>query len=120
MINNIEELMVSAKKLAVLNKSQLEKAALAQQEAVKESVALAEVRMKAATNIKDVSSFNDFILEQMEFAQSGVEKMMADSKALFDGAKTYNEEVIKLVQEGNNSMLNDVTETVKKLPKKVA
>jgi len=120
MLNNFEALLAPAKKLAELNKVQIEKAIAAQQAATKEYVALAEARIKAASAIKDAAGLNSFVKEQVELAQSGFEKAVADGKALVDDAKSYNEEVIKLVQEGNAVVTEEVKETVKKATKKVA
>lgn len=120
MINNIEELMQPAKKLVGLNKVQVEKAVEAQQLSAKEFMALTEARMKAITEIKDVPSFNSFMTEQFDCAQGAIEKMIANSKVLFEEAKTYNEEVIKLMREGNGAMTKEMTEAVKKEVKKVA
>ncbi|MEW5008101.1 MAG: phasin family protein [Cycloclasticus sp.] len=120
MLNNLEALFAPAKKLAELNKLQIEKAMAVQQEATKEYVALAESRIKAATAIKDVAGLNIFVKEQVELAQSGFEKAVADGKTLVEDAKSYNEEVIKLVQEGGSVVTEEVKETVKKATKKVA
>ena len=46
--------------------------------------------------------------------------MMANNKALFEDVKAYNQDVIKLMQESNNAMSKEVTETVKKVTKKAA
>ena len=120
MLNNLEFLFAPVKKLAELNKAQFEKAVASQQAAAKEYVALTEARIKAATAIKDVEGLNTFVKEQVELAQSGFEKVVADSKVLVEDAKSYNEEVIKLVQESNAVVTEEVKETVKKATKKVA
>jgi len=120
MLNNFEALLAPAKKLAELNKAQIEKAIAVQQAVTKEYVALAEARIKAATGIKDAAGLNTFVKEQVELAQSGFEKAVADSKTMVDDAKSYNEEVIKLVQESNAVVTEEVKETVKKATKKVA
>ncbi|ORU91124.1 MAG: hypothetical protein A6F72_01030 [Cycloclasticus sp. symbiont of Poecilosclerida sp. N] len=115
MLNNLESLLAPAKKLAELNKTQIEKAIAIQQAATKEYVALTEARIKAATAIKDVAGLNAFVKEQVELAQNGFEKVVADSKELVEGAKAYNEEVIKLVQESNTVVTKEVKATVKKV-----
>ena len=120
MLNDLELLLAPAKKLAELNKAQIEKAVASQQAAAKEYVELTEARIKAATAIKDVEGLNAFVKEQVELAQSGFEKVVADSKELVEDAKAYNEEVIKLVQEGNDVVTKEVKETVKKASKKAA
>ncbi len=97
MLNNLELLLAPVKKLAELNKVQIEKAIASQQVVAKEYVALTEARIKAATAIKDVAGLNAFVKEQVELAKSGFEKVQADSKVLVDDVKAYNEEVIKLV-----------------------
>ena len=120
MLNNLEILLAPVKKLAELNKAAFEKAAAAQQAAAKEYVALTEARIKAATAIKDVAGLNTFIKDQVALAQSGFEKVQADSKVLIEDAKAYNEEVVKLVQESNVVVTKEVKETVKKATKKAA
>lgn len=120
MLNNLETLFAPAKKLAELNKAQFEKAVASQQAAAKEYVALTEARIKAATAIKDIEGLNAFVKDQVELAQSSFEKVQADSKVLIEDAKAYNEEVIKLVQEGNAVVTKEVKETVKKAAKKAA
>jgi len=120
MLNNVELLLTPAKKLAELNKAQIEKAVATQQTAAKEYVALTEARIKAATAIKDIAGLNTFVQEQIELAKSSFEKVQADSKVLAEDVKAYNEEVIKIVQEGNAVVTKEVKATVKKAAKKAA
>ncbi|ORU92540.1 MAG: hypothetical protein A6F70_03040 [Cycloclasticus sp. symbiont of Bathymodiolus heckerae] len=120
MLNNLEILFAPAKKLAELNKVQMEKAVASQQAAAKEYVALTEARIKAASAIKDIDGLNAFVKDQVELAKSSFEKVQADSKVLIADAKSYNEEVIKLVQEGNAVVTKEVKATVKKAAKKAA
>jgi phasin family protein len=120
MLNNLETLLDPAKKLAELNKAQMEKAIAAQQAATKEYVALTEARIKAAAAIKDIAGLNAFVQDQVELAKSSFEKVQADSKVLVDDVKAYNEEVIKLVQEGSAVVTKEVKTTVKKAAKKSA
>ena len=61
-----------------------------------------------------------FVKDQVELAQSSFEKVQAESKALMEEAKAYNEEVIKLIQEGNAVVTEEVKSTVKKAAKKAA
>ena len=120
MISNMEELMGPAKKLTELNRARVEKAVEAQQLAAQEYMVLAEAQFKAAVDIKDMPSLKTFMAGQLECAQSSVEKIVADSKALLEAAKSYNEEVIRLLQEGNKMMVLETTETVNKTAKKAA
>ena len=55
--------------------------------------------MKAASGIKDAEALNAFAKEQVELAQSGYEKVVADSKSLFEDTKSYNEQVLNIVKE---------------------
>jgi len=87
------------KKLIELNKSQFEKLAAAQQEAAKNYMQLTEARIKAASSIKDPESLQAYVKEQAELAQSGFEKVVADSKSLFEDAKTFSEQVLNIVKE---------------------
>lgn len=87
------------KKLIELNKAQFEKLAAAQQEAAKNYVAQTEIRIKAASGIKDKEAFSAFAKEQVELSKTGLEKVVADGKSLFADTKAYNEEVLNLVKE---------------------
>ena len=120
MLNNLELLLAPAKKLAELNKAQIQKVVASQQAAAKEYVQLTEARIKAATAIKDVEGLNAFVKEQVELAKSGFEKVTADSKVLIEEAKSFNEEVIKLVKDSSAEVTKEVKATVKKATKKAA
>ena len=113
---NLDVLLAPAKKLAELNKAQMEKAVASQKAAAKEYISLTEARIKAATAIKDIEGLNAFVKEQVELAKSGFEKVTADSKVLIEEAKSYKEEVIKLVKDSSA----EVKATVKKATKKAA
>jgi len=97
-MKTIEELMAPAKKLTELNRVQMTKAMDAQYATAKEYESLAEQRFEAARDIKDAASCNAFIMDQVEFARSGMEKILLDSKAFLKEAKTYNDEVMNLIQ----------------------
>ena len=92
------------KKLIELNKNQFEKLAAAQQDAAKNYVALTEARIKAASGIKDADALNAFAKEQVELAQNGYEKVIADSKSLFEDTKAYSEQVLNIVKESTASL----------------
>jgi len=98
-MNNFDAFSAPITKLIELNKAQFEKLAAAQQEAAKNYVELTEARIKAATGIKDPEALNAFAKEQVELAQTGLEKVVADSKSLFEDTKAYNEQVLELVKE---------------------
>ncbi len=100
-MNDFNAFAAPITKLIELNKTQFEKMAAAQQEAAKNYAELAETRIKAASNIKDAEAFNVFAKEQVELAQSGLEKVVADSKALFEDTKAYNEQVLNIVKESS-------------------
>lgn len=117
MLENFEKVLGPVQKLIELNKSQVEKMVAAQQEAAKSYVELTEARIKAAAEIKDQDALAAFVKDQVELAQSSYEKFVADSKALFADAKTYNEEVLKLVQEVNTKMTEEVKSAVEKATK---
>ena len=94
------------KKLIELNKNQFEKVFTAQQAAAKNYLELTEARIKAASSIKDPEALTTFAKEQVELAQNGFEKVVADSKDLFEDTKAYNEEVLNIVKE-SASTFND-------------
>ena len=117
MLNNLDILFSPVKKLAELNKMQIEKAIATQQTAAKEYFALTESRIKAATEIKDAEGLNSFVNDQVELAKSSLEKIQADSTALIEDAKTYNEEITKLFQESSEIMSKSAEEVVKEATK---
>jgi phasin family protein len=98
-MNDFNAFAAPITKLIELNKAQFEKMAAAQQEAAKNYAELAEARIKAAAGIKDPEALTSFAKEQVELAQSGLEKVVADSKALFEDTKAYNEQVLNIVKE---------------------
>lgn len=120
MFNNLELFLAPVKKIAELNKAQMEKAFTAQQEVAKEYIALTEARFKAAASIKDIDGLNAFVKDQAELAKSGFEKVVADSKAVFEDVKAYNEEVIKVAQESNKVVAKEVKTVTKTVAKKAA
>jgi len=96
------------KKLIELNKNQFEKLVTAQQAAAKNYIELTEARIKAASTIKDPEALTTFAKEQVELAQSGFEKVVADSKDLFEDTKAYNEQVLNIVKESASSIKDAV------------
>ena len=120
MLKELEKIAAPAKKLAELNKAALEKLVATQQAALQDAVALTEARVKAATAIKDVDGLTAFVKEQIELAQSGYEKAVADSRVLIEELQAYNAEVVKLIQEGNTTLAEEVQKTVKEVAKKAA
>ncbi|ORU91738.1 MAG: hypothetical protein A6F72_03115 [Cycloclasticus sp. symbiont of Poecilosclerida sp. N] len=98
-MNDFNAFVVPITKLIELNKAQFEKLAAAQQEATKNYVELTEASIKAASGIKDPEAFNTFAQEQVELAKSGLEKVVADGKTLFEDTKAYNEQVLCIVKE---------------------
>ena len=117
MLENFEKVLGPVQKLVELNKAQVEKAVAAQQEAAKNYVELTEARIKAASGIKDQEALTAFVKEQVELAQNSYEKFVADSKDLFADAKAYSEEVLKLVQEANATVTEEVKTAVEKATK---
>ncbi|ORU93649.1 MAG: hypothetical protein A6F70_06180 [Cycloclasticus sp. symbiont of Bathymodiolus heckerae] len=102
-MNDFSAFSAPITKLIELNKAQFEKMAAAQQEAAKNYAQLTEERIKAVSGIKDPEALNAFAKEQVELAQTGLEKVVADSKSLFEDAKAYNEQVLELVKESASS-----------------
>ncbi len=92
------------KKLIELNKSHFEKLAAAQQVAAKNYMQLTETRIKAASSIKDPESLQTYVKEQVELAQIGFEKVVTDSKSLFEDTKTFNEQVLNIVKESTSGL----------------
>ena len=112
-MKTIEELMVPAKKLTELNRVKIEKAVDVGYANAKEYKSLTEKRFEAARSIKDAASCNEFMMGQLEYVRSGMEKVLLDTKSLLTGAITYNNEVMKLLQSsgGIKSKKSDLKAT---------
>jgi len=112
-MKTIEELMAPAKKLTELNRVKIEKAVDAGYANAKEYKSLTEKRFEAARSIKDAASCNEFMMGQLEYARSGMEKVLLDTKTLLTEAITYNNEVMKLLQnsDGVKSKESDLKAT---------
>lgn len=90
-------------KLVELNVSKIEASVEAQKAAAAQLAELTEARVKAASEIKDVDSFNAFMKEQAELAQENTKKLIEDSKTAVEEAKAYGEEVQKIINEAVES-----------------
>lgn len=117
MLENFENVFAPVQKLIELNKAQIEKVVVAQQEASKSFIELTESRIKAASEIKDQESLTAYMQEQVELAQSNYKKIVDDSKSLYADAQAYNEEVAKLFQEAGAQMTAEVKSTMEKATK---
>jgi hypothetical protein len=109
-MKTLEELMAPVKQLTELNRMKMEKAVEAGYAKAKEYKALTEKRVEAARGIKDAASCNEFMMEQIGYASSSMEKMLLDSKAFLTEAISYNNDVMKLLQstEAKKSIESDL------------
>jgi len=88
--------VVKASKLAVAN---LEKLVAFQFSALQSYSDLALSRLKAATEVTDLESFQSFASAQLEAATALRQKLMDDAKALVDLSAVFKAEFDKLAEE---------------------
>ncbi len=55
--------------------------------------------MQSASEIKDPIALANFVTDQMALAQSSYEKMVGNSRAMFDSMTGYNADVIQLFKK---------------------
>ncbi|MGH8476026.1 MAG: phasin family protein [Methylococcales bacterium] len=91
-------------KLIDLNLEKFQAAVSAQSEATKNFVELADVRIKAASEIKDFDALAAFIKEMTDIASSTMEKLVAESKSATDQVVAYGNEVQKILNESLASL----------------
>ena len=120
MLKELEAITAPMNKLVELSKATVEKLAAAQKIAVEEAVALTEARVKAAAEIKDVEGLQTFVKAQVELAQNGYEKAVNDTRVITEDLKAYNEEVVKLIKEGNDTLTAEVKKAVEEVAQKAA
>ena len=100
-MKTIEELMVPAKKLTELNRVKIEKAVGVGYANAKDYKLLTEKRFEARRSIKNAASCNEFMMGQLEYVRSGMEKVLLDTKSLLTGVITYNNKAMKLLQNSD-------------------
>jgi len=98
------------RQLTELNVARFEAAVKVQNVAVKELVELTESRVKAAAEIKDFDGLVSFVKDQTELAKSRTEKLIDDSKVAVEDAKSYGEDVQKILSEGLKTVNIEVPE----------
>ncbi|MDS4021268.1 MAG: phasin family protein [Candidatus Competibacter sp.] len=86
----LPESLVKANKMFVEN---MEKIMVFQMNALKSYMDIGFNQMKAAAEITDVKSFQDFYKRQTEIAKTVQQKMMNDAKAMSDMATRFKTEI---------------------------
>ena len=98
-------------KLVALNTQHFDTLMLAQKQAADDYRQLVEKRMQSAAEIKDPVALASFVTDQMTLAQSSYEKMVADSRSMFEAMTGYNAEVIQLFQESTVQLKEEIQKT---------
>ena len=98
-------------KLVALNTQHFDTLMLAQKKAADDYRQLVEKRMQSATEIKNPVALASFVTDQMTLAQSSYEKMVADSRSMFEAMTGYNAEVIQLFQESTVQLREEIQKT---------
>lgn len=91
----LPEPLVKTNKLLVQN---MEKMMVFQMNALKSYLDIGLNQMKAAAEITDVKSFQDFCKRQTEIAQTVQQKLMSDAKAMSDLATRFKVEMDNLTK----------------------
>lgn len=109
----LPEYVVKTNKLMV---ESLEKVTAFQMEALKSYVDLGLERARAATEVQDPKSLQNFVNGQMEVAKVLREKLVADSKAMAELGNGFKADFEKLTKEG----MSEVSKATKSAPRKAA
>jgi hypothetical protein len=64
--------------------------------------------MQTASEIKDPVALASFVTDQMALAQSSYEKMVMNSRSMFEAMTGYNAEVIELFQESTAKLKEEI------------
>jgi len=114
MVKNIKGFTQPVSKLVELNTHHFDSLVQAQKEAAENYRTIVQSRMEAASEISDPVALAQFITDQMALAQSSYEKMVNNSRALFEGLSSYNSDVIELFQK-STAQLKDQVDKEKEL-----
>jgi len=98
-------------KLVALNTQHFDTLMLAQKKAADDYRQLIEQRMQSAAEIQNPVALASFVTDQMTLAQSSYEKMVADSRSMFEAMTGYNAEVIQLFQESTVQLKEEIQKT---------
>ncbi|MEO1888984.1 MAG: phasin family protein [Cycloclasticus sp.] len=108
MVKNINGFTQPIQKLVDLNTQHFDTLMASQKEVADNYRALVEKRMQSASDIKDPVALASFVTDQMALAQSSYEKMVSNSRVMFESMTGYNAEVIQLFQESTSKLKNEI------------
>ncbi|PCH85419.1 MAG: hypothetical protein COB26_03765 [Piscirickettsiaceae bacterium] len=108
MVKNIKGFTQPITKLVELNTQHYDTLMAAQKKAAEDYKALIEQRMQTASEIKDPVALASFVTDQMALAQSSYEKMVMNSRSMFETMTGYNAEVIELFQKSTAQLKEEI------------
>ena len=108
MVKNINAFTQPISKLVELNTQHYDSLMIAQKKAADDYRQLVQKRMESASAIKDPVELARFVTDQMALAQSSYEKMVMNSRTMFEAMTGYNAEVIQLFQESTAQLKKEI------------
>jgi len=108
MVKNINSFTQPISKLVELNTQHYDSLMAAQKKSADDYRNLIQKRMENASEIKDPIELARFVTDQMALAQSSYEKMVMNSRSMFEAMTGYNAEVIQLFQESTAQLKNEI------------
>lgn len=114
MVKNIKGFTQPISKLVELNTQHFDTLMEAQKKAAEDYRALVQKRMQTASEIKDPVALASFVTDQMALAQSSYEKMVGNSRSMFETMTGYNAEVIDLFQKSTAQLKEEIEKETSK------
>ena len=108
MVKNIKGFTQPISKLVELNTQHYDELMAAQKQAADDYRKLVHQRMQTASEIKDPVALASFVTDQMALAQSSYEKMVGNSRSMFEAMTGYNAEVIQLFQQSTAQLKKEI------------
>lgn len=115
MVKDIKGFTQPITKLVELNTQHFDTLMEAQKKAAEDYRALVKQRMQTASEIKDPVALASFVTDQMALAQSSYEKMVSNSRSMFEAMTGYNAEVIQLFQESTAQLKKEIEKETQKI-----
>jgi len=115
MVKDIKGFTQPISKLVELNTQHFDTLMKAQKKAAEDYRALVKQRMQTASEIKDPVALASFVTDQMALAQSNYEKMVSNSRSMFEAMTGYNAEVIQLFQESTAQLKKEIEKETQKI-----
>ncbi|MGB0239131.1 MAG: phasin family protein [Cycloclasticus sp.] len=115
MVKDIKGFTQPITKLVELNTQHFDTLMEAQKKAAEDYRTLVKQRMQTASEIKDPVALASFVTDQMALAQSSYEKMVSNSRSMFEAMTGYNAEVIQLFQESTAQLKKEIEKETQKI-----